>query len=862
MKILHTADIHLGDLTGPVRDGKNARRQDTIACMKYIAQRAATETPNVTIIAGDRFNRSRVGADTALDDVNDAITEFIRPLCRSSEHVVLLFGTENHDNPRAFETVREITKDEKNLHIYTAPGVEKLTTSAGPVQILALPGFDKGRLRLFCPGADKETENRNATALINDVLLGLSTELDKSIPSILVAHYTVAGSEADNGSTFLAGQDVVILPSTIDSTGVDLACFGHIHRPQKLPCNTPAYYCGSPNQLNFNDEGVKHGFWLHRIYTSPVGEPGTAVETKFDQTPERQHYTYRMGPEDVTAFTASGELPEAPEPLKDAIVRVRYNCTAEQEKALNKADLQKKLLAAGAFYVAEVLPEDVEDVAGESEVTEHEGPTEALERYLKKLEVTPEEAARLMELAAPLIKKADDGRDADKRTGNFAPISIEVKNYRSYTEAEFDFSDVHMAMVNGQNGVGKSSLFMDAIADCLYEQTRKEDIGGWVRDGTKSGAITFTFGMGAETYRVIRTRTKSGRGTLAIHRRNPETGEWLDESDTTMKLTQARIRETTKAIEEANAALPQYREAHTRAEAARASLNAKKALADTLPQCRAASATSDALRPQVSSLEADIEQLKQKQATAIVEAAAIRSKIPAETGGCTLAALTARRRELTETVNALSASKGGTRTKLDAIAEAEEQAGEYRKDITAIARALNDYQTLVQAFGLDGIQYMIIRGVVPEIMHRANDILAAMTGGRMAVDIRTEKEQKSTQKIVNSLEVWINSITGGSRPYQSHSGGEKVKIALAVTLGLADVKARRAGVQLGMLFIDEPPFLDADGTEAYADALANMAARNPGMRILAISHDPTMKARFPQNIIVQGGENGSSVSME
>ena len=79
---------------------------------------------------------------------------------------------------------------------------------------------------------------------------------------------------------------------------------------------------------------------------------------------------------------------------------------------------------------------------------------------------------------------------------------------------------------------------------------------------------------------------------------------------------------------------------------------------------------------------------------------------------------------------------------------------------------------------------MIIRGVVPEIMHRANDILAAMTGGRMAVDIRTEKEQKSTQKIVNSLEVWINSITGGSRPYQSHSGGEKVEIALAVTLGL------------------------------------------------------------------------------
>ena len=141
----------------------------------------------------------------------------------------------------------------------------------------------------------------------------------------------------------------------------------------------------------------------------------------------------------------------------------------------------------------------------------------------------------------------------------------------------------------------------------------------------------------------------------------------------------------------------------------------------------------------------------------------------------------------------------------------------------SIASTLDDYTTLVQAFGIDGIQYMIIRGVVPEIMRQSNDILAAMTGGRMAVDIRTEREQKSTKSVINSLEVWINTITGGTRPYQSHSGGEKVKIALAVTLGLADVKARRAGVQLGMLFIDEPPFLDAYGTEAYADALVSLS---------------------------------------
>lgn len=58
----------------------------------------------------------------------------------------------------------------------------------------------------------------------------------------------------------------------------------------------------------------------------------------------------------------------------------------------------------------------------------------------------------------------------------------------------------------------------------------------------------------------------------------------VEELAKTIEAEETRIRETTKAIEEANAALPQYREAHTRAEDARASLNAKKALADTLPQ--------------------------------------------------------------------------------------------------------------------------------------------------------------------------------------------------------------------------------------------------------------------------------------
>lgn len=1258
IKILHTGDIHLGDLAGPTKDGQNLRREDTIRCMREVYYRAFLEEPDVTIIAGDLFNRSRVWADTALEDVNDALEQFIIPLCKCSDAVVLLFGTMNHDNPRAFELIKRATQDLKNLHIYTEPKVEEITTSSGPVQIVAVPGFDKARLRLFCPGVDKETENRNATALINDIMLGLSTELDKSKPSVLVAHYTVSGSEADNGSTFLAGQDVVVLPATIDAMGVDLACFGHIHKPQRLVCQTPAFYCGSVNQLTFNDEGTEHGFYIHTI--------DGQVSSEFAGTPERKHFTLRLSPEDVSAFITGGVAP-TPDGISDAVVRVRYSCTAEQDKAFNRAELQKYLMQAGAFYVAEVMPEDVEELDAKDQLTEHDGPAECLVRWLETNGVEPDKAARLEELAAPIIKQADDGRGDSKHTGAFSPRSIEVKNYRSYTAATFDFEPVHMAMVNGPNGVGKSSLFMDALADCLYEQTRKEDIGGWVRDGTKSGSITFTFGLGGQDYRVIRTRTKSGRGTLALQRWDADGQAWADESDTTMKLTQARIerllgmdcttfcsialirqdayglfleagsdqrmgilsallgldiygrmedlakagateqRRKLTAIRERSAILDEtiqqkagiesedakladeaadvekivkdleadLREAeaaealraeiarqvdekkrqardyrlqaadkaseyldlekqHSEAEAAadgledavkaaervkaarelmqrfapdverdkglvkerswttsdllnadqkvkrlesekgrnelvlskrgeiskakvelaeiaamkekvrqrlsdmekataayqrakaacdaylqeaksdirvreaeikrardeasrlddsgcpvpetatckflssavdckqmlpgmiesledakkkhrerydelKATVDQAKAaideigdpldelselehreqelrsitskeaevaaaeasvekieasikeakeaadkavahieeidaerekltqavtayqeaegdvasfsgLADTLAECQAGASKAEALAPQIRKLKEEVDELRGKSEQALREADEIAARVP---GGGNVADriranIEAQRRSLTD----LATRRGQLKAKLEDIAEAEIKSSELRREAEAVGVVLSDYTTLAQAFGLDGIQYMIVRGVVPEIMHRSNEILAAMTGGRMAVDIRTEREQKSTKQVVNSLEVWINTITGGTRPYLSHSGGEKVKIALAVTLGLADVKARRAGVQLGMLFIDEPPFLDADGTEAYADALVAMASRNPNMRILAISHDPTMKARFVQNIVVTGGEDGSTVTME
>jgi exonuclease SbcC len=134
-----------------------------------------------------------------------------------------------------------------------------------------------------------------------------------------------------------------------------------------------------------------------------------------------------------------------------------------------------------------------------------------------------------------------------------------------------------------------------------------------------------------------------------------------------------------------------------------------------------------------------------------------------------------------------------------------------------------------------------------------------MTGGRMGLEFVTDKVMKSNKKEVVTLDILIEEYGKGKLPYLSKSGGEKVKAALSAILALAEIKSSRSGIQLGMLFIDEPPFLDSAGMQAYCDALEAIQQRYAAIKIMAITHDPAMKARFPQSLDVIKTENGSKV---
>ena len=181
------------------------------------------------------------------------------------------------------------------------------------------------------------------------------------------------------------------------------------------------------------------------------------------------------------------------------------------------------------------------------------------------------------------------------------------------------------------------------------------------------------------------------------------------------------------------------------------------------------------------------------------------------------------------------------------------------KGIAVAAEKADCYEALKQAFSQDGVPHQIIRNIIPHITDTANNILGSMTGGTMGVEFVMERTVKGKDGDRATLDVLINEYGKTTLPYASKSGGEKVKASLAIILALSEIKATSAGIQLGMLFIDEPPFLDDDGTQAYVDALETIRQRYPDVKIMAITHDDAMKARFNQFVTVIKTEDGSKV---
>ena len=537
MKILHTADWHLGAYVGQQCDNPMKRMENTLNCLDALIETAVDEQPDLILIAGDIFHTAKVWSDRANVEVRVA-AQYISQLNVIAPTVVL-YGTPNHDNFEQFCTLEKLT----DAVFISQPEIKTVYTILGPIQVAGLPGFDKGFFRAQHPGLSAEEENRIFTEQLDSIVQGLSALVDPAIPSILMAHHTVVGCQLDNGQHVFQANEVVLNSATLENSVFDMVCLGHIHRAQIVGevIRKPIFYSGSIDAFTFNDEETVKGFWIHQIRDLPLVPK--YINSQWFDTPARGFQTCTWNEAAIKTYIDSGlDGFSNFYSIQNKVVRILYSCDKATEKALDKKKLERDLYAAGAYYVAEIRPEKITAEVNKEKLHEKLTIWDCLRRYLRE-KFKEKSFADILTEAEPIVSEIEASVLSGSQTGMFLPVEIEVRNYRSYADEKLNFEDLFFCMVNGKNGSGKSSLVMDAIVDCLYEEPREggRDKTVWIQKNTKSGSINFTFILGSDKWRIIRTRQQSGNPTLNLAKYNSSNKEWENESCSLMDDTQKKI---------------------------------------------------------------------------------------------------------------------------------------------------------------------------------------------------------------------------------------------------------------------------------------------------------------------------------
>jgi exonuclease SbcC len=196
---------------------------------------------------------------------------------------------------------------------------------------------------------------------------------------------------------------------------------------------------------------------------------------------------------------------------------------------------------------------------------------------------------------------------------------------------------------------------------------------------------------------------------------------------------------------------------------------------------------------------------------------------------------------------------------LNYLANLGKRRGELEDKLQQVREALGLYRELQVAFGKKGVQALLIESAIPEIEDEANKLLNRMTDSRMHIRFETQREAKSGDSTIETLDIRISDEMG-SRDYELYSGGEAFRVNFAIRVALSKVLARRAGARLQTLVMDEGfGTQDVQGRERLVEAIN--AIQDDFEKIIVITHIDELKDAFPVRIEVWKTGEGSRVAI-
>jgi len=152
-----------------------------------------------------------------------------------------------------------------------------------------------------------------------------------------------------------------------------------------------------------------------------------------------------------------------------------------------------------------------------------------------------------------------------------------------------------------------------------------------------------------------------------------------------------------------------------------------------------------------------------------------------------------------------------------------------------------------EAFGSKGIKTVIIDYLIPRLEYRINEILSKMSDFKIRLE--TQKEKADGDGSTEGLFINIYNEAGESFPLANYSGGQKLKITVAISEALAFMQ------KSGFRIFDEVFLgLDENSIGGFNEVMHSL--QDKFSQVLCISHLQTIKDSFEEKItVVKEGDN-------
>lgn len=371
MKLLHTADIHLGFKTHGRRDpdtGLNTRLLDVQRSLDAVVQRALDADVDVFLFCGDAYHT----ADPTPTQ-QKIFVQCLRPLAEADIPVVLIVG--NHDHPVTFGRASSLDIFDHiagEVYCYRQPAsnVQVIDTKSGPLQLIPLPWpirsqiLTKEEYRNMSPDELRQFIEKQYVSYVqrrtNEILEsdpgvtgeGPERTLSPDVPTVLAGHVMLQGARlAGSEQTTTIASEPTFTVGQLAVRPIDYVALGHVHRAQvrNEDGHPPVTYAGSIERVTFNERDEHKGAWL--VDVDPSRD--TITHTTFVETPARPFVAVRVDVREAEEPTERILEAIHNQDVTDAIVRVRYRVKEEQVAHVDQTRLRKALEPADTVAAIE-----------------------------------------------------------------------------------------------------------------------------------------------------------------------------------------------------------------------------------------------------------------------------------------------------------------------------------------------------------------------------------------------------------------------------------------------------------------------------------------------------------------------------